>query len=538
MTDFKKYGVDNAIILAAGSGTRLAPLTYETPKGLIKVKGKPMIERQIEQLLEVGITEIFVVIGYLKEQFAYLVEKYGVHLVENPEFAVKNNFVSLYYAREHLKNTYLLMADNWIEDNLFHTHEPHSWFSGIYFDHPCAEWEAVLDADDRIIRLESSLATPGWTIVGPAFLSEEFSFSLRPLLEDYYQRPSADDYYWEHLILENPQAFEWFINRAGNDNVHEFETFAELCAYDPSHLVETTNPSLQTIATVFSAPIGAITAIEPLKVGMTNLSFLFTLGGQTYVFRQPGPGTEKLIDRQQEKRAYELLESLDLTDEVCYFDGVSGQKIAPFYPDARISDPENDEDLRQGMRALKRLHDAAIPAPGRFEVATKTDFYEGLLLELAPVPFADYEATKQKMRRLVAWRDRLAVPEVLCHGDFAHVNVLHLDDGKVRIIDWEYSGGGDPIMDISCYSIFAYFSRERLDLALRFYLDREPTREETGRLYLYAALCGFLWSIWGEYKQACGSDFGDYTQIQHRYATDYYTLLEELGYLAEVEGEK
>ena len=99
-----------AIILAAGLGTRLRPMTENTPKALVKVNQKPLVEYQIEFLKERGIDEIIIVIGYLKEQFDYLKEKYGVRLVFNDKYADYNNFYSLYLVKEDLANTALLSA--------------------------------------------------------------------------------------------------------------------------------------------------------------------------------------------------------------------------------------------------------------------------------------------------------------------------------------------------------------------------------------------------------------------------------------------
>ena len=109
----------NAIILAAGKSSRLAPFTYERPKGLFRVKGEILIERQIEQLLSAGIKEIYIVVGYMKEKFFYLEQKYGVCLLVNNTYAAKGNLYSLYVAKEYLKNTYICCADHYFIENPF-----------------------------------------------------------------------------------------------------------------------------------------------------------------------------------------------------------------------------------------------------------------------------------------------------------------------------------------------------------------------------------------------------------------------------------
>ena len=96
----EQFRVDGALIIAAGFGSRFVPLTFETPKGLLKVFGERMIERQIKQLHEIGITDITIAVGYLKEKFEYLIDKYQVKLLYNPEYATKNTLTTIYRARQ------------------------------------------------------------------------------------------------------------------------------------------------------------------------------------------------------------------------------------------------------------------------------------------------------------------------------------------------------------------------------------------------------------------------------------------------------
>ena len=107
----RPYHVDNAIILAAGMCSRFKPLSDTKPKAFLKVKGEILIERMIRQLIEAEIPEIYIVVGHQKEAFSYLAEKYGVHLIENTEYAVRNNLSSIYAARKVLKNSYICCSD-------------------------------------------------------------------------------------------------------------------------------------------------------------------------------------------------------------------------------------------------------------------------------------------------------------------------------------------------------------------------------------------------------------------------------------------
>jgi CTP:phosphocholine cytidylyltransferase-like protein/thiamine kinase-like enzyme len=531
-----EYRVDNAIILAAGFGSRFVPLTYDTPKGLLKVHGQPMLERQIEQLLAVGVSEIYLVVGYMKEAFDYLIDKYGVTLIFNPAYASKNNLASLYLARQHLKNSYILVSDHYLEDNIFHRQEFFSWYCCSQVTGKTLEWYAQATQAGRIEKIIiGGTPSEGLALIGPAFIDSAHAQRFRELLEEHYHRPDSDFEYWEHILVKHINELELWVNDQ-TGRVWEFENLEELRAYDPSYLLSANSAILDLIAKHFAISPSAITSIEPLKAGMTNQSFLFSVDGQRYVFRQPGAGTEKLINRAYEKRAYECAQETGLPDELVYFDGSSGIKISRYYENARVADPFDDGDLEVSMRLIRRLHDYAIKPPHSFDIERLIVFYRGLAQDLGAIRFADIADVNQKIDRLLHLRQSLAVPEVLCHADPVPTNILFLPDGSNRLIDWEYSGGGDPLMDVAMYAIYSYFDRLRSDLALYLYLGHEPDRQQQARLYLYIALGGFLWSMWTEYKQGLGVEFGDYGMVMYRYAKDYYAIVTNEGFFNDLEG--
>ena len=529
------YKVDNAIILAAGFGSRAIPLTYETPKGLLEVFGQPMIERQIEQLLEVGVTEIYVIVGYMKETFDYLIDKYGVKLIFNPEFAVKNNLASLYVAKDYLKNSYVLVSDNYIEENMFHAYEPCSWFSCLYYEGESAEWCIKHDETDRITEITIGGAD-ALAVVGPAFFTDSFSELFNEYLEEYYNRLGTEDFYFEHILKDHIDTLEMYTN-VQTGNMHEFESLAELREYDKTYLNETNNKIMEYISKLNGVPQSEIHDIEQLKDGVTNQSFIFAIKDEYFVFRLPGTGTDKLINRSDEMKAYNLLSELDITDEVVDFDEESGIKITKYYDHARIADPYDIQDLDTSMKKIKIVHDQNFIVDNYFDIGSKIDYYQSLADGIGAIRFSDIADVKKKVSKLLEIKDRLAIPEILCHGDYAHTNVLFLKDGSCRLIDFEYSGAADPIMDVSMFCIYIQFEREYIEKAIRLYLDTEPTREELARLYLYVALGGFLWCMWAEYKQGLGQEFGEYPLIMYRYMKDYYKILVDEGYIKEIMGD-
>ena len=186
----ENYRVDAALFLAAGFGSRFVPLTYETPKGLLKVFGERMIERQIQQLHAVGITDITIAVGYLKEKFEYLIDAYGVKLLYNPEYATKNTLATLWNARSAIegKNVYILSCDNWMRENMYHTYEPTSWYSASYMEGTTEEWCLSTTKKGRICDIQ--IGGMALYILQKSF-SPNFCQNLVPTMPAHRQRSTT-----------------------------------------------------------------------------------------------------------------------------------------------------------------------------------------------------------------------------------------------------------------------------------------------------------------------------------------------------------
>ena len=168
--------VDNAIIMAAGTSSRFAPLSYEKPKALIEVRGEVLIERQIKQLREAGIEEVVVVTGYKAEQFEYLKEKYGVVLINNPYYLTRNNNSSIYIARNYIKRSYICSSDNYFLDNPFESEVEESYYAAVYIEGETGEW-CILEKDGLIKDVKVG-GQDSWVMLGHVFWSDTFSRSF------------------------------------------------------------------------------------------------------------------------------------------------------------------------------------------------------------------------------------------------------------------------------------------------------------------------------------------------------------------------
>ncbi len=550
MAALKPYKVDCALIMAAGFGSRFVPLSFEKPKGLLEVFGEPMVERQIRQLKEVGIDDIAIVVGYMKEKFEYLTDKFGLKLIYNPDYSRRNNIGSIEYAYDYLygRNAYILSSDNWIRNNMYHSYEPCAWYSSKHAEGRTSEWTLITDKKGRIKD-----TYPGGTdcdyMFGPAYFSREFSESFLPVLKKYCELPGTEDYYWEHVLMQmlNGEAkkrinayfgrtaelalcdnIEMYINRQPEDNVYEFENLEELRDFDPKYKDDSGSCAMQFVAGVFKVKESEIHNIRRLKAGMTNNSWLFSLNDKSYICRIPGEGTDKLINRHNEAAVYRAVEPLKLTETVDAFTEDNGYKISEFYDDSRNADFNNETDLKYCMLKLRELHESGIEVEHDFDIRSMILFYEKLCGE---VSFNDYEAMKPKRDELLRWADEHHLPKVLAHIDPVQDNFLLLkgadisederDLKLIRLIDWEYSGMCDPLMDLGMCAIYSYMDERRTEQLMQYYFGREPEHMERQLVYAYMALGGLLWSLWGLYKESLGVEFSDYTIKMYRYFKEY-----------------
>lgn len=523
------YQVDGAVILAAGFGSRFVPLTYETPKGLLRVRGERMIERQIRQLREAGIRDITLVVGYLKERFDYLIDRFGVKLLYNPDYETKNNLSSVYYAR-HLfrgRNVYLLSSDNWMRDNMYHSYEPGAWYSAVYQAGETGEWVIRCDRKNRISDVRIG-GRDSLVMYGPVYFSREFSEAFLPELEQAFSEPGTEQYYWENVYLDllhgvrgSGDVPPLFVNRQPADQVYEFENLEELRLFDPSYRDHSDNAAMELLARVFHIPESGIHHIRRVKAGMTNQSFLFMVENRDYICRIPGAGTRRLLNRKQEYQVYQTIAPLDISDEIIYFDPETGYKISTYYQGMRNADPDSEADLVRCMALLRRLHASGLRVDHSFDLGERISFHEALCREQGEIPFEDYRQVSRNMQELLRFLETLHRPRVLTHID-PNIDNFVLSEQEIRLLDWEYAAMADPLLDVSMNAIYSRYDLDRAIRLLRLYLQREPDETETLVVWSYMALGGFLWSLWAVYKEQLGKNLGDYTLFMYRYAKDGY----------------
>lgn len=517
--EFKEKAPKNAIILAAGFGMRMVPINVETPKGLLEVNGEPLIERIIKQLHEVGITQIYVVVGFMKERYEYLIDEYGVELIVNEEYALKNNLYSLKMAITHLSNTYIVPCDIWCDRNPFHRYELYSW----YMVSDIVDNDSSVRVNRKMELVTVSENVSGNAMIGISYLLEEQAAIVRKKIQEFSQDGHYDNAFWEEALYGKDRMIVQARVVHATDVV-EINTYEQLRDID-SDSNQLKSDALQVIGKTLGVTQEEIIDITVLKKGMTNRSFLFTANGKKYIMRIPGEGTDQLINRREEASVYQTISGRGICDDIAYINSENGYKITQFLEGARVCNPLNVDDLKSCMAKLKAFHNLGLKVDHSFDIFEQIDFYEKLW-DGTPSVYGDYFKTKEKVLSLRPYIEKHVENWCLTHIDAVPDNFLFVGN-EIRLIDWEYAGMQDPHVDIAMFCIYSLYNKRQVDRLINIYFDGKCASATRIKIYCYIAACGLLWSNWCEYKRSLGIEFGEYSLRQYRYAKDYYKIVME-----------
>lgn len=234
----KLHMVKRAIIMAAGLGNRMHPITLSVPKPLVKVNGIRMIDTVIHGLHNQGIYEIYVVVGYLKEQFKCLEDEYpGLRLIENPYYETCNNISSLYVARDFIEDSIILDGDQIIfNDKILDPEFVRSGYNAVWTDDETSEW--LLTVENGIVtKCSRTGGKGGWQLYSISRWSSEDGKKLKRHLEESFEIPERRQLYWDDLALFCYQSdYKLGIVPMKKDDIIEIDSFEELTEIDKTYI--------------------------------------------------------------------------------------------------------------------------------------------------------------------------------------------------------------------------------------------------------------------------------------------------------------
>ena len=518
------YRVDNAIIMAAGLSSRFAPISYETPKGLLTVRGEVLIDRQIRQLQEAGVTDITVVVGYKKERFAYLADAFGVDIVANDLYAQRNNNYTLWLVRDRLANTYVCSSDDYFEQNPFERYVRGAYYAAQYVAGPTEEWCLRTDADGRIIGVEVGGAD-AWVMLGHVYFDRAFSRAFARILDVEVEDPTTADRLWESIYADHLDELSMAIRRYDEGVIREFDSLDELTAYDPAFMQAVDSTVLDNITDTLHCARTDLSGFHPIKKGLTNLSFHFAVGDDEYVYRYPGVGTDKFINRRAEADAEAVAARMGVDGTFVHEDVQDGWKISHFVRNARTIDPTDPADVRCAMECARSFHESGATIPASFDFLADGMGYERLLEEHGAITADGYFELRDKVVRVNGLSQADGYGAVFSHNDYLPLNLLVGEDGTLSVIDWEFAGMGDPGNDTATFIICSDSDRARGDAAIDAYFGRPATFGERRHFWSRVVLGGWCWYVWALEKEAEGVGVGEWLDIYRSYCVDYIDMV-------------
>ena len=263
-----------------------------------------------------------------------------------------------------------------------------------------------------------------------------------------------------------------------------------------------------------------VLSIEQLG-GMTNQNYLLKTTSKPYIVKFFGKGTEKLINRQDEKYNLELLRDLNLDVKNYLFDIESGIKVNEYIDSATTLDSTSIKTKFEKIAPiLQTIHASGKELRGEFAPFEEIKKYEALIE--GNIPYANYDAVRKDVFSLEKILADLGVDRKSCHIDLVPENFIESPQGRMYLIDWEYSSMNDPMWDLAALFLESEFTNQEEEDFLTYYeSDKTPVSRE--KIRIYKILQDTIWSLWTVYKEDQGADFGDYGVSRYQRAVDGLT---------------
>lgn len=516
----EKYKVRNAIILAAGLSSRFVPFSFEKPKGLISVRGEILVERQIKQLKDAGINDITLIVGYKKEHFFYLENKFNVKILVNEEYAQFNNPSSLNLCLDEISNTYICSSDNYFLENPFSKYEYQPYYSAEFSEGETNEYCMGLSGD-LITSVHPEGGRDAWFMIGHVYFDSAISEKFKEIFRKEYLSLEMRKSLWEDIYAKHVEEIKLHIKKY-HKNIFEFDSYEELREFDPLFLEFSDSKIIRNISRTLNCLPGDIRDIKKIKEGMTNNSFSFSVGENRYVYRHPGVDTEKYINRYSESKAMEYAHKLALDNTFIFMDENEGWKISRFLPNCRELSYGNSDDVSMAIALLRRLHNAHIEFRyEKFDVWNKTLEFISVLKKESKIEFEGFNELFELMGSIAKFVSGQERPLCLCHCDSYSPNFL-VHHGGMELVDWEYSGASDPALDIGIFICCSEsYTFEDADRVIELYLQRKPDQDELRFYYAYISLASYYWYVWALYQESLGKSVGSYLLLWFNNSVNY-----------------
>lgn len=440
--ELEKHKVDNAIIMAAGYSARCMPLSSVLPKGLFRVKGEILIEREIEQLRQAGVEEIIIVTGYLSEKFDYLKDKFQVKLVHNADYDKYNNMSSLYAAQDYLGNSYVLCSDNYYEENVFHKYVLHPYYSCVYSENFCDEYCVTELAENGDINGIHRGGKQAWYTIGDCYFDSDYSDKFRSLMNNEWSDFNVRSMLMDDFQIKHLNVLRFKKKDRIENSILEFDTLEEIRAFDKDFIqFEQENLDINNEVNHVLYKYSEVKSYH--SVPTEQLNGRLHLNENLF---KPSPKCFHVLKTitMEDLYLYDLTHKDELVDTIAEYTGISGSNI--------FVHNGSSEVIKSIFSILLNENDVVlIPTPGwsyyksvadaRFAKCVSYDVREGELSYEYDINDIMLKAAKYSPKLIVITSPQMPTGCEISHDDIERI--IRENQNSIIMLDEAYWGYED-----------------------------------------------------------------------------------------------
>lgn len=531
----EKKIVKEAVILAAGRAEH-----FGKPVGMLEIEDFKLIDRTLNILKENGINKITIVTGYKSECYEeYFKDSKNITLVKSDTYKWTGTMHSLSLAKDYVEDDFLLIENDLIFEGraIKELVESKNRDCILFTNESGSGDEAFVEIRDNHLFKMSKDIHQFNRIDGEMIGLTKISYKLYQMMLEEFKGNVNPYLNYEYVLLD--------VARNYNIGFVKIDDLAWGDADTKKEYEKIVNHLYPTIRRrELSYEINNIKAIvrEALKVndeditevtpagGMTNKNYRICVKGIRYILRVAGTGTEQMINRSTEMFNSAIASEKGYNVEVPYFNLETGVKISKFIENAETlthRSIKKEENLRQVTKILRSLHESKdFHMDNEFNVFRELEKYEEILRGDRGQFFDDYDEVREKVMALEEELKACGRVFVPSHNDLVSENLVKDTEGRIYLIDWEYSGVNDDMWDLAALSLENEFSEDDIELMFRLYFDGKDADDNSRRRLLIHQICqDILWAVWTLIKEAEGDDFGTYGIDRYNRAKEYLKKL-------------
>lgn len=528
--------VKEAVILAAGYNEY-----FDQPPGFLQIEEFKVVERIVKQLRNNGIEKIVIVTGYKENYYKQFAKEYNnIYCISNEQYKWTGSMYSLALAKKYIKEDFILIENDLIfEDRVIEKLISNENRDCIVLTTESGSGdEAFVEIRDGYLYKMSKDIHQFNRIDGEMIGISKISYKLYNLMLKEFCNNENSYMNYEYAMLDVARNYKVGYLKINDlvwgeiDNTEQYERVKNYIypIIKRKEIHYKIDKIKKHVENGLNVPANSIKEVEQIG-GMTNKNYRVLVDNSEYILRIAGTGTEEMINRHTEMVNSKLAADYGIDADIVYFNENTGVKISKMIKEAETLNPETakrKKNIDKVANILKKLHNSNICMENEFDVFLEIKKYEHLANKVNAKFYDNYYEVKEQVMKLKKTLKEFGFKLIPSHNDTVAENFIKDTNGKIYLIDWEYSGLNDNMWDLSAYVLENDLTQEQEELLQSIYLGRVANKNEKIRVIIHKICQDFLWSIWTIIKEAQGESFGDYGVNRFKRCRENLDLLKSM----------